>query len=176
MRSLLDLARPGSTESTPGDLNQLLHGFAASIAARIPQGVDVELDLAVDLPRVIFDATQLAEALDILVVNAFEAMKGAGRIVMRTRLDADAPPPGAVLISVADSGPGIEAGRFTQLFDLFYTTKPTGTGVGLAMAKRLVERQHGTIGVTSTPGRGAVFSVRLPLASGAARAVADASP
>ena len=69
------------------------------------------------------------------------------------------------VVSVSDTGPGLDAGARRRVFDLFYTTKRSGTAVGLAMAKRLVERQGGTVTVESAPGAGATFRVRLRLAS-----------
>ena len=66
-------------------------------------------------------------------------------------------------IEIADTGPGIPADRLARVFELFYTSKPSGVGVGLAMARRLVERQGGTLDVRSEPGHGATFSIRLPL-------------
>jgi two-component system sensor histidine kinase AtoS len=91
-------------------------------------------------------------------------MQGEGRLVLRSCLDAPDSAPVMVAVAVVDSGPGIEATRMARVFELFYTTKPTGTGVGLAMARRLVERQRGTIAASSTPGAGTVFTLRLPLA------------
>ena len=75
-----------------------------------------------------------------------------------------------VAIAVRDDGPGIDAARLQRVFELFYTTKPTGTGVGLAMAKRLVERQGGTIDAASTVGEGATFTIRLPAVGAALHA------
>jgi PAS domain S-box-containing protein len=69
----------------------------------------------------------------------------------------------SVTLSVADTGPGIDPARIGRIFDLFYTSKPSSTGIGLAIARRLVEAQGGTIEVTSEVERGAVFTVRLPV-------------
>lgn len=165
IRSILDLTRPGAAEPVNSDVNDLLRDFVATLGARVPRGVMLALDLAPGLPRVSIDPTQVAEVLDILVVNAVEAMHGEGRLVLRSYLDTPENAPVMVAVAVADSGPGIEATRIARVFELFYTTKPTGTGVGLAMARRLVERQRGTIAVSSTPGAGTVFTLRLPLAA-----------
>jgi len=98
-------------------------------------------------------------------VNAVEAMQGTGAIRLRAALE---PGPGAgpdAVVAVSDTGPGLEAEAQRRVFDLFYTTKRSGTGVGLAMAKRLVERQGGSITVDSVAGAGATFRVRLPAGS-----------
>lgn len=168
VRSILDLSRPGMTDSTAGDVEDVLHGLVAAVKPRVPQGVRLVLDVANDLPPVRFDPQQLTEALEILVVNSLDAMKGRahGEVEVRARLDgAGNGTPPMVAISVRDDGPGIDEARLQRVFELFYTTKPTGTGVGLAMAKRLVERQGGTIDAASTVGEGATFTIRLPLAT-----------
>ena len=169
VRSILDLSRPGMADSTAGDVEDVLRGLVAAVKPRVPPGVRLVLDVADDLPAVRFDPQQLTEALEILVVNSLDAMKGRehGEVEVRARLDgAGNGTPPMVAISVRDDGPGIDAARLQRVFELFYTTKPTGTGVGLAMAKRLVERQGGTIDASSTVGEGATFTIRLP-ASGA---------
>ena len=101
--------------------------------------------------------------METIAVNAIEAMRGTGAIHLRAALE---PRDGAgieAVVSVSDTGPGLETEARRRVFDLFYTTKSSGTGVGLAMAKRLVERQGGTIVVDSAPGAGATFRVRLPV-------------
>ena len=121
----------------------------------------VDLDPA--LPTALFDAAYLREILDALTVNALEALDGGGELTLRSKLDTrDGSQPMAEL-SISDTGPGIEANRLSRIFDLFYTSKPSGTGVGLAIAKRIVESQGATIGVTSEPGEGTTFAVRIPL-------------
>ena len=97
-----------------------------------------------------------------------QAMGQSGSIHLASRVERDGANGARVAITVTDSGPGIDASRLPRVFDLFYTTKPTGTGVGLAMAKRLVERQGGSIEVVSAPGAGATFTLRLPHETAAA--------
>jgi len=168
VRSILELARPAASEPARCDVSALLRGYAAGLDGRVPAGVTVALDLAPELPRTAADRTQLVEALDVLVVNAVEAMRGAGRLVLRASLEpATGETAARVAIAVVDDGPGISGERIERVFDLFYTTKPTGTGVGLALAKRLVERQGGSIDVASRPGAGTTFTLRLPCAADA---------
>ncbi|MEW6271914.1 MAG: ATP-binding protein [Thermodesulfobacteriota bacterium] len=175
VRSILELARPAASEHVRCDVAELLRSHASSLGSRVPPRIALVLDVAPGLPPAAADRTQLVETLDILVVNAVEAMRGAGRITLRAWLDDGPGHAPRVALSVADDGPGIEGERVDRVFDLFYTTKPAGTGVGLAMAKRLVERHGGTIEVASTPGVGTTFTVRLPLAP-VAPAPAEAVP
>jgi two-component system sensor histidine kinase HydH len=165
VRTILDFTRPLSLAPTPGDLGAFLQRFADGLGPRLPPGVRVDVEVDPRLPAVAFDPKALGEVVETIAVNAVEAMRGAGAILLRAVLDPpDGGVPGAV-VSVSDTGPGLEAEARRRVFDLFYTTKQSGTGVGLAMAKRLVERQGGTIAVESAPGAGATFRVRLPVAS-----------
>lgn len=171
VRSILDLARPVACAPRREDSNAFLRAFAAGLRERLPSGMRLATALDPDLPPARFDRFCLTEVLDALAVNAVESQGGTGSIELRSRLEQNGGPP-RVAISVADRGPGIDAARLPRVFDLFYTSKPTGTGVGLAMAKRLVERQGGTIEATSPAGGGAVFTVRLPVAESAGTASA----
>jgi len=103
--------------------------------------------------------------VETIIVNAVEAMRGAGAIRLRAELEPGRGAGPDAVVAVSDTGPGLEGEARRRVFDLFYTTKESGTGVGLAMAKRLIERQGGTIAVDSVPGAGATFRVRLPVAS-----------
>jgi signal transduction histidine kinase len=164
VRTILDFTRPLALDPAPADLGAFVRGFADAFRARVPAGVRVEAEIAPGLPAVAFDRLALGEVVETIAVNALEAMHGAGTITVRAALE---PHEGAgvdAVVSVADTGPGMDAATASRVFDLFYTTKAAGTGVGLAMARRLVERQGGTLTVEATPGAGATFRIRLPLA------------
>ena len=93
-----------------------------------------------------------------LLDNAADALSGGGRILLRTAIDGD-----DAVVDVVDDGPGIPADVVGQIFEPFFTTKPgKGTGVGLEIAKSIVERHGGSISVLSRPGE-TCFRVRLPL-------------
>lgn len=162
VRTVLDLSRPFQASPVRGDLNEFLRRFASGFANRVPASVDVDLDLDPRLPIVSFDAAHLTEALDVLVTNALQAMGGSGRLMLTTRLDEGGLRRSA-LIEVADTGPGMTEAHLERVFDLFYTTKAGGFGIGLPVAKRFVEAQGGALEVASQPGEGATFRIRLPL-------------
>ena len=165
VRTILDFTRPLTLDLTPGDLGGFLRRFADGFRTRVAPGVRVEVEVDAQLPAVAFDPKALGEVVETIAVNAVEAMRGAGAIHLGATLEPhDGAGPQAV-VSISDTGPGMEAEVRRRVFDLFYTTKQSGTGVGLAMAKRLVERQGGTISVESAPGAGATFRVRLPAAT-----------
>ena len=112
------------------------------------------------LPALLGDANALQQVLLNLLTNAREAMTGGGEIRIETRLDADRP--GHLWLIVTDTGPGISAADLPHLFEPFYTTKPSGTGLGLAVSYGIVQDHMGTIDVQSEPGQGARFSLSFP--------------
>jgi signal transduction histidine kinase len=166
IRTILDVTRPLEPKVADRDLAAFLRGFVAATAARLPARTSIGLDLPPTPASARFDAIHLTEVLDTIVVNAVEAMGAAGgAITLGVHDGPDRQGARTLVVTVTDSGPGIDAARIDQVFDLFYTTKPSGTGVGLAVAKRLVERQGGTLAVTSPPGSGAMFAIRLVAAT-----------
>ena len=121
-----------------------IHGEVADNA----QAVDVNADRAL-----------LGHVLHILVANAIEATAQGGRVTGQVTTAG-----GKVEIRIADTGRGISPEHLGKLFGLFFTTKPRGLGIGLALARRAVERFGGTIRAESTPGVGTVFMIELPAA------------
>jgi signal transduction histidine kinase len=108
------------------------------------------------------DPIQLQQVIVNLIINSMEAMAGMpyGRtIIGRTQPDA-----GSVLISISDSGPGIPGDKLNKIFDPFFTTKKQGMGVGLSIARTIVQAHQGRICAENQPGGGAVFCLLLPLA------------
>ncbi len=171
VRTVLDLSRPFEARPARRDLNGFLRNVAAAFRRRLPPGVELSVDLDPLLGEVEFDAAHLGEALDVLLVNASQALgsrtpaERRGRIRLATRLEGEGRSPTAV-ISVADDGGGMSAEQIGRAFDLFFTTKPGGTGIGLPVAKRFVEAQGGQIRVASEVGEGTSFEIRLPVAGG----------
>lgn len=137
-------------------LNALLHNLKAEFAAT---RLRIECDFEADLPFVQVDVFKFEQALTNVLRNAVQAMPEGGRLSVRTRRDATA---GTVHILVEDSGPGIAANDLAKVFRPFYTTKPTGTGLGLAMAQRIVEAHGGTLTARAAAAGGALFEFTLP--------------
>jgi signal transduction histidine kinase len=145
---------PALAEVPAGELAQsLLALFPAA-----PPGVTLVRELAPDLPALRADRDQLLQVLHNLVKNALEAMPEGGTLTLRARRDGE-----AVRFEVADTGPGLAPELQARIFEPWVTTKPGGTGLGLAIAARIVEEHGGRIEVASRPGKGATFTVRLPL-------------
>lgn len=134
---------------------------AALAAAPPPHGVRVDKD--VPEAWLAADRDQVVEVLTNLLSNAYDAMD-AGTVTIRAR-----PERGSVVLSVGDTGPGMEKAVRERIFEPFFTTRHRGTGLGLAIVRRLVEEHGGTVEVDSTPGQGSTFVLRLPAAAGGAR-------
>ena len=122
------------------------------------RSVAVHLELAEDLPRVTGDQVQLQQVVMNLMLNAIEAMRGAAGELRITSQAAE----GQVLISVSDTGIGLPPDNANQIFDAFYTTKPQGTGMGLAISRSIIESHGGRLWAEANSGPGATFRFTLP--------------
>jgi signal transduction histidine kinase len=113
------------------------------------------------MPEIYCDGGKMQQVFLVLLSNALEALSQAGRIEMHSEWDASS---GTARVRVRDNGPGIPADLLGRVFDPFFTTKDSGqnTGLGLAIARGIVEQHGGTIGVQSLPGEYTEFSVALP--------------
>ena len=160
--SMLGLARTGPRPRSEVDISALLEGTLSAFT--VPPGVSVEKRLDDALPPVAADPGQLSIIFGNLLRNACEAMIGGGRLGVSSTLDGR-----WVTVNVEDSGPGMPKEVLDRVFEPLFTTKPGGTGLGLPVAKMLVESADGTIEAQSEPGKGATFTVRLPVVPGGPR-------
>jgi two-component system NtrC family sensor kinase len=119
--------------------------------------------LAADLPLVAGSASALRQVFLNLTTNALQAMPEGGRLRIRTSYE---PREREVVIEISDSGPGIAAEHQVHLFEPFFTTRPEGTGLGLAMCREILVQHGGQIEYLSTSGPGATFRLRLPVTAG----------
>jgi len=129
------------------------------------RGIELVRDYADDLPPVQLDPAQFAQAVQNLVLNAVQALDRDGRITVATATHADR----GVALTVADDGPGIPDDVQNKIFEVFFTTRESGTGLGLNIVSRIVEEHGGTLTVDSRPGEGAAFRIQLPLSRPQAR-------
>jgi signal transduction histidine kinase len=160
VNEVLDFARPIRYELAPADVNALCRESAWAARASGP-GDDIALDLDPAVTAITTDAERLRLALVNMLVNACHAVNGhEGGVTLCTRADG-----GRVRIVVADRGEGIAPRDVAHVFDPFFTTKRGGTGLGLPIAKNIVEGLGGTIAVRSTPGSGTEIEIDLPFDS-----------
>jgi signal transduction histidine kinase len=146
-RTLVDV------NDTIGEMIVMLRGEANRF------GVSMRTDLATDLPQVTADRVQLQQVLMNLMLNAIEAMKETGGVLtVKSQRDES----GRVLVSVSDTGVGLPAEKADQIFNAFFTTKPQGSGMGLAISRSIIESHGGRLWATPNDGPGASFHFTLP--------------
>jgi signal transduction histidine kinase len=161
IKALLDFAKPFEPRPAPCDVARIIADAVASLRSQITaQGITLITEIDPSLPEVQLDYAQIEQVLLALMSNAVEAMPGGGQLTVSARPTPDAK---QLSLSVADTGPGISPEQKPALFQLFFTAKPNGTGLGLAVAKKIVELHGGTIAAESEVGRGSRFTIRLPL-------------
>jgi len=143
-------------------INEVVGEMAGMMEAEARgHGVSIRTDLKDDLPMTLADRVQLQQVLMNLMLNGIEAMKETGGVLtVKSEVGVDS----RIEIAVRDSGPGIPSDNADQIFDAFFTTKPQGSGMGLAICKSIVESQGGRIWANSDGGRGATFHFTLPAA------------
>jgi len=159
LRSLYKKAPPKqefvAINKVVGEMAEMMGGEARA------HGVSILTDLKDDLPMTVADRVQLQQALMNLMLNGVEAMKDTGGVLsVKSRLGED----NQIEISVNDTGPGLPPNKADQIFDAFFTTKPQGSGMGLAICKSIVESQGGRIWADGDGGHGATFHFTLPVA------------
>ena len=156
---MLAYAKTSEIQPFPVSLDNLLRDLVDQAKAGSPE---IEWHLALQEISVTLDPVLIRQAFSNLIHNAIEAMGGTGRITIRV----DRTPDGAVRVEIADSGPGIPPEHLSRIFLPFFTTKEAGTGLGLALAHKMVLAHNGRISVENRREGGASFTVDLPLSSG----------
>ena len=156
---LLDLVRPQPLHPMPTDLNQLVREtmLLARDDASDPR-IAFVLELEDNLPRIEVDRGQIKQVLLNIIVNGIQAISGTGEIHVRTMAKSAE----EVSLSIADNGCGIPENIRDRIFDPFFSTKPTGTGLGMAIARRIVDSHHGTIEIDSAEGNGTTVTLLFP--------------
>nr|WP_321255580.1 ATP-binding protein [uncultured Pseudodesulfovibrio sp.] len=159
---LLSFARQTDSRATEISLPELVEEVVdISMQQAKYAKVDFSLDLDTALPSINASTTELQQVLLNLVNNSIQAMEPVGGVLSVTCGTED----GQILISVADTGPGIPAANLSRIFDPFFTTKPVGkgSGLGLSICFGIIHQMGGEIDVESTVGKGTRFNIRLPI-------------
>ncbi|MEW5742723.1 MAG: ATP-binding protein [Myxococcota bacterium] len=160
VRQLLDFVRGGRGVLAAVDTSRLLNSYTRQLQRMLPMAVQLEADVPPDLPTVVVDGMQLFQVLLNLCLNAADAMPSGGILWLKARPSAD----GGLVLEVRDTGTGIPESVRARIFDPFFTTKPPGrgTGIGLAIVKRIIEAHGGTVDFESEVGVGTTFTVTFP--------------
>ena len=162
VRDLLVYSSPSQDDTEKVQINQVitdcLKGYDDSLRE---QNVQLECNISDNWQPVLASAAALTQVFNVLVENALQAMRLGGRLAVRDDIVDE----GRILeVSVADAGKGIAKEELEKIFKPFYTSKSAGLGVGLAIAKRIVERFNGSLEISSIVNKGTTATIRLPLA------------
>jgi nitrogen fixation/metabolism regulation signal transduction histidine kinase len=148
-------ARPEPT-NLPALIAEVIEPYRTALSGRV--AIDVESTGG--LPDIPLDRTLFSRALTNIMENALHAMPGGGRLTIRTRMS---PTSSSVIVEVTDTGVGMDQDAVARMFEPYFSTKATGTGLGLTIAKRNVELNGGTIALTSERGVGTTVTIVLPV-------------
>jgi PAS domain S-box-containing protein len=182
-RQMLAYSGQAAYDVHPLALSELVEEIADLMRAALPKTVNLQLELANDLPMIQADGSQLQQVIMNLLLNAAEAIgHQPGTVVARTELrprlanELDAAfighpltPGQYVCLEVADTGCGMSTDTLARIFDPFFSTKAKGRGLGLSALLGIVRSHHGAVRVTSTVGRGTTFTILFPPAVGTIR-------
>jgi PAS domain S-box-containing protein len=175
---LLAFGRKQMVQPKLVQVNNLLSNMDALLRRVMGEHIRLHTDLGVDLPCVKADPNQIEQVLINLAANARDAMPGGGEFRIRTSLAACRESGARVCIEISDTGCGMDQGVLEHAFEPFFTTKEVGkgTGLGLSSVYGIIQQNHGTISVRSSPGRGTTFEVLLPAVAETEEATPAASP
>jgi signal transduction histidine kinase len=165
LTDLLDMARPRPLDLKEQNINDLVeHALLLAEADIRAMNAHVEREFTQDLPFVLLDRSRMLQALLNTIRNGAQAMTNGGQLKVATRLiPGNDVRPEMVEISVTDSGIGISEKALRQVFDPFFSTKVSGSGLGLAVTKRIIQDHGGHIDVHSSEGKGTTFIFSLPV-------------
>jgi signal transduction histidine kinase len=161
VEEFLSLARPLAVKPEPLKVGDLIGEVVALVGPDAEsRGIGLSAKVPDDLPVMSLDRDQLKQTLLNLVTNAFDAMPGGGTLTIAAAARRD-----SITLTVEDTGAGIPPDLLPKLFEPWITTKVKGMGLGLPIARRIVEAHGGRIEVKSSPGEGSVFTISLPLSN-----------
>ena len=170
VQEVLEFVRPMRLQVGRISLTDAVQAAVQHAETKARRGaVDVAVQLPDHLPQIQADEHQITQLLTNLLINAYEAMEGQGHVWIRasgTRLDDGGSGREAVLLEVADDGPGMPRDVADRIFEPFYTTKPQGSGLGLAIVRKIIDAHDGRLDLHTTPGGGTAIRVTLPVSSG----------
>jgi signal transduction histidine kinase len=169
VQEVLDFVRPIRLQVEYTAIADAVQGAVQLADTKARRGaVEVSVTIPDGLPQIQADHHQLTQVFTNLLMNAYEAMGGSGHVSItasRMRLEDGADPRDAILVQVADDGPGIAPDVAEKVFDPFFTTKPQGSGLGLAIVRKIVDAHDGRIDLRTAPGRGTTIRVTLPISA-----------
>ena len=156
---LLNCARPPKLNIQPHDVHEILEGILDSIKTKISsQRTEVRRKYNSQIPQITVDKEQIERVFSNVMINSLEAMPNGGKMTITTEMEG-----GFLVVKIRDTGEGIPEEDIIRIFDPFFSTKPSGVGLGLSMTYGIVVSHGGTIGVESERNSGALFVISLPI-------------
>jgi signal transduction histidine kinase len=150
--------RPSRPQLRPESLNTIIEEAVRFFTPEIQdRNIVVEQELRSDLPLLQLDRDQMKQAFYNVIKNSLEAMKRHGTLHIRTDMDDT-----NVIVSFVDTGSGMSAGNLSRVFEPYFTTKPSGSGLGLLIVRRIVREHGGELSIESNEGEGLTLTIRLP--------------
>jgi PAS domain S-box-containing protein len=159
----LSFARQSPTERSSVDLNRVVAQTVELVERQIGEGIRIVTSLPAASPPILGHANVLQQVLLNLIVNARDAMAGTGEIQITIGVSQEQRD--RIWLRVTDTGPGIPPEAMSRIFDPFYTTKASGTGLGLSVSYGIIRDHNGTVDVESSVGKGTTFLLTFPIAS-----------
>jgi signal transduction histidine kinase len=161
VNDFLSYARPTEPRLEPRDLNALVEEIVRFLRAELQQKeIAIEVVLPPSLPLVPIDEAQLRQAVMNILINAMEVLRPGGKIEIATGVAS----PSDVFLRITDDGPGIPEEIRRRIFEVFFSTRGGGTGLGLPIAQKIVAAHGGRIEMTTQLGKGTTFVLHLPRA------------
>ena len=152
-----------SREKALLDVNEVIREVIALLHSKLQKHrITVRAELISEPPPILADRIQLQQVVANLVANAIEAMDTVTDRARTLRVKSVIGKPDGVLITVEDSGPGIDPENADRIFHPFFTTKSEGTGMGLSICRSIIEAHNGSLSLRSAPNRGSVFEILMP--------------
>lgn len=166
--SVIESIRQMTKKSMPSqeavDLNDVIRETVSLLSSEIRRhGVVLKIDLADELPSVLGDRVQLQQVAMNLMINGIEAMASVQERPRRLGVNTSTPSAGTLLVGIEDVGTGLPADNVEHLFEAFFSTKPSGLGVGLAISKSIIDSHGGILWAEANHPCGSVFRFRLPI-------------
>jgi len=160
IQELLEFSRQREPVKTLADLNGVINKALSILSNEFRLNrISLEKRLSDHLPEVLIDVNQIEQVFINFFMNAIEAIQGQGRVSVRSYGDEDNQ---GVVVEIEDTGMGIPQDRLERIFEPFFSTKPKGTGLGLAVNFGIIQKHGGQIRVSSQPGHGTTMTIRLP--------------
>lgn len=158
LNNLTSLLLEGKPSPTETDIRQVLDDVITLFEYRIPSNVKLITEFSHKLPKLIIDKGQFEQILVNTINNAIEAMPKGGRLSIKAKKKGT-----NLNIEVSDTGVGMPKENLDNVFELYFSTKKKGVGLGLYLTKRIVERHNGNVSIKSQEGKGTTLSINLPI-------------